>query len=132
MRPAFETFEQFWPYYVARHARPATRWLHLGGFAAGLAAAGLCLRRRRPLASVAVLPAIRYAAAAAAHRLVEHNEVFAPSLAPDQRLWFVRADARMWTMMLAGRDAELQLLADRWLAEHSVADTPSEFAAPGR
>jgi hypothetical protein len=116
MQPAFETFEQFWPYYVARHARPATRWLHLGGFAAGLVVAGLSLRRRKSPASVAVLPAIRYSAAIAAHRFVERNEVFAPALSLDQKLWYVRADARMWTMMLTGRDAELQLLADRWLA----------------
>ncbi|SHM99280.1 Mpo1-like protein [Cryptosporangium aurantiacum] len=121
MAPRFDTFEQFWPYYVARHADAITRWGHLGGFGAGLLAAGIALRRRRSLVSIALLPAIRYAAAAATHRLVEHNTVFTPprELSLDQQLWFVRADARMWTMMLSGRDAELQLLADRWNAEHA-------------
>jgi hypothetical protein len=127
--PSFETFEQFWPFYVARHSSPATRWLHLGGFAAGLVVAGAGLRKRRSLPSVVLLPAIQYAAAAASHRFVEHNEVFSPGTPPalEARLWHVRADARMWTMMLTGRDAELQLLADRWIAENG-----SDFPAGRR
>lgn len=127
--PTFETFEQFWPFYVARHANRTSRWLHLGGFAAGLLVSAGYLRKRRSVAAVALLPAIRYSAAAVAHRFVERNEMFTPSLTLDQKLWYVWADARMWTMMLAGGDAELQLLADRWIAEHGGAVLPRNMSA---
>ena len=29
--PVFDTFEQFWPYYVKEHAKPLTRLLHFIG-----------------------------------------------------------------------------------------------------
>ena len=33
----YKSFSEFWPFYVAEHSRPATRWLHLIGTTAGIA-----------------------------------------------------------------------------------------------
>jgi hypothetical protein len=30
-KEAPETFEEYWPYYLASHRRPVTRWMHFGG-----------------------------------------------------------------------------------------------------
>ncbi|MFI1532533.1 Mpo1-like protein [Streptomyces griseus] len=58
----FETYEEFWPYYVAMHSRAATRWVHLTGTLTGLAisAYGLARGRKRYLAA---LPLIGYGTA---------------------------------------------------------------------
>ncbi len=58
----FDTYEEFWPYYVAMHSRAATRWVHLTGTLTGLAltAYGLARGRKRYLAA---LPLIGYGTA---------------------------------------------------------------------
>lgn len=37
----FKTFEEFWPFYVMEHSKPATRWFHFAGTAAGAAIAAV-------------------------------------------------------------------------------------------
>ncbi|MFE4645964.1 Mpo1-like protein, partial [Streptomyces sp. NPDC056730] len=55
----FDSYEEFWPYYVAMHSKAATRWLHLTGTLTGLAvsAYGLARGRKRYMAA---LPLIGY------------------------------------------------------------------------
>ncbi|NEE51671.1 DUF962 domain-containing protein, partial [Streptomyces sp. SID8455] len=58
----FDSYEEFWPYYVAMHSRAATRWVHLTGTLTGLTIAvyGLARGRKRYLAA---LPLIGYGTA---------------------------------------------------------------------
>uniref|UniRef100_A0AAU2W2H3 DUF962 domain-containing protein n=1 Tax=Streptomyces sp. NBC_00008 TaxID=2903610 RepID=A0AAU2W2H3_9ACTN len=58
----FDSYEEFWPYYVAMHSRAATRWVHLTGTLTGLAitAYGLARGRKR---YAAALPLIGYGTA---------------------------------------------------------------------
>ncbi|WP_078535399.1 DUF962 domain-containing protein, partial [Streptomyces pristinaespiralis] len=68
----FESYEEFWPYYVAMHSRAATRWVHLTGTLTGLAVSvyGLARGRKR---YAAALPLIGYGTAWPAHFLIEGN-----------------------------------------------------------
>ncbi|MCX4774034.1 DUF962 domain-containing protein [Streptomyces sp. NBC_01285] len=58
----FDSYEEFWPYYVAMHSRAATRWVHLTGTLTGLAITtyGLARGRKR---YAAALPLIGYGTA---------------------------------------------------------------------
>ncbi|GGO96899.1 DUF962 domain-containing protein [Wenjunlia tyrosinilytica] len=109
----FESFEEFWPYYVAMHSKAATRWVHLTGTLTGLtvSAYGLVKRRRRLMLG---LPVIGYGTAWPAHFWIEGNN---PATF-GHPLWSLRGDAKMITTMLAGRDHELAETAAKWLAEH--------------
>ncbi|MEV0604588.1 DUF962 domain-containing protein [Streptomyces sp. NPDC050315] len=110
----FATYEDFWPYYVAMHSSAATRWVHLTGTLTGLAvsAYGLIRRRRKLLLG---LPLIGYGTAWPAHFLIEGNN---PATF-GHPAWSLRGDAQMIRMMLAGRDAELDEIARKWLAENA-------------
>ncbi len=110
----FDSFEEFWPYYVAMHSKAATRWVHLAGTLTGLAvsAYGVARGRRRYLAA---LPLIGYGTAWPAHFLIEKNN---PATFGHPG-WSLRGDVKMITTMLAGRDAELAETAAKWLAENA-------------
>ncbi|MGP3953057.1 Mpo1-like protein [Streptomyces sp. 7N604] len=112
-QPTFDTYEDFWPYYVAMHSKAATRWVHLAGTLTGLAVStyGLLSGRRRYLLG---LPVIGYGTAWPAHFLIEKNN---PATF-GHPAWSLRGDAQMIRMMLAGRDHELAEIAAKWLAEN--------------
>jgi hypothetical protein len=61
-KQTFDSFEEFWPYYVAMHSKAATRWVHLGGTLTGLAVTGYGLARGRARYAAA-LPLIGYGTA---------------------------------------------------------------------
>ncbi|MEU0373664.1 DUF962 domain-containing protein [Streptomyces sp. NPDC006283] len=109
----FQSYEEFWPYYVAMHSRAATRWVHLTGTLTGLAvtAYGLARGRKR---YAAALPLIGYGTAWPAHFFIEGNN---PATF-GHPAWSLRGDVQMIRMMLAGRDAELAEIAAKWLAEN--------------
>ncbi|MEU5164392.1 DUF962 domain-containing protein [Streptomyces sp. NPDC020875] len=111
MDRTFDSYEEFWPYYVAMHSRAATRWVHLAGTLTGAAVAVYGLARGRPRWAAA-LPLIGYGAAWPAHFLIEGNN---PATF-GHPLWSLRGDARMIRTMLAGRDRELAGTAAAWLA----------------
>jgi hypothetical protein len=69
MYGTFESYEEFWPYYVAMHSRPATRWIHLAGTLAGatVSLVGLATGRRALLAG---LPALGYGTAWPSHWII--------------------------------------------------------------
>ncbi|MCI3226310.1 DUF962 domain-containing protein [Streptomyces sp. NP-1717] len=109
----YESYDEFWPYYVAMHSRAATRWVHLTGTLTGLAVSvyGLARGRKR---YAAALPLIGYGTAWPAHFFIEKNN----PASFGHPAWSLRGDAQMIRMMLAGRDAELAEIAAKWLAEN--------------
>ena len=108
----FDTYEDFWPYYVAMHSKAATRWVHLTGTLTGLAVSAYGLARGRARYAAA-LPLIGYGTAWPAHLLIEGNN----PASFGHPAWSLRGDARMIALMLAGRDRELAAIAVKWWAE---------------
>jgi hypothetical protein len=92
------TFEEFWPFYLREHSRPATRALHLAGTTLSLLIAVSAIALQRPALLLAAL-VCGYAFAWAGHFFVEHNRP-ATFKYP---LWSFRADFRMWALALSGR-----------------------------
>lgn len=119
--PRFESFEEFWPFYVRQHARKATRVLHFVGTTGAVACvAGAALLRKPWLLLVA--PVVGYGPAWASHFFVEKNRP-ATFTYP---AWSLRADFVMWTKMMRGEmDAEVA----RILGEEHVSRT-EEPSAP--
>jgi len=96
-RPA--SYEEFWPFYVSQHMKPATRALHVLGIVWGLGfvGAGLLLA---PFWILLSAPA-SYFLAWIGHFFVEKNRP-ATFTYP---LWSIRGDLRMCRLILLGRMA---------------------------
>jgi hypothetical protein len=114
----FETFEEFWPFYVREHSQRLNRMLHFVGTGGALGTLAMAaLRRKSSLALLA--PVIGYGAAWVGHFLVERNT---PATFKHP-LWSLRADLVMFSKMVAGTmDAEV---------ERAFADDDDEAAARG-
>jgi hypothetical protein len=97
MPPRFETYEDFWPYYVSEHAKPVTRALHFAGTSCALASLVLGLVVS-PWWFAAALP-LGYAFAWVGHFFVERNRP-ATFTYP---LWSLRGDFRMFRLILLGK-----------------------------
>ena len=96
--PRYQSFAEFWPFYVAEHSRPATRWLHLIGTTAGIASLiYLIAIGRWYLFPLAFIPG--YGFAWLAHFLIEKNKP-ATFKYP---LWSFMGDYKMIALMLTGR-----------------------------
>lgn len=104
-----KTLEEFWPFYISQHMKPATRRLHFAGTTIGLlclAAAGLS-RDARWLPPGLILS---YGLAWIGHFFIEKNR---PATFQYPVLSF-RADFRMYALMWrGGMEAEIERLNDR-------------------
>ena len=101
MAQEMKSFEEFWPFYVAEHSKPATRALHFAGTMSAFAcAATLALKGKWKWLPIALLPG--YTAAWVGHFLVEKNRP-ATFKYP---LWSFLADQKMFGLMLAGKMEE--------------------------
>ena len=104
MTSTFQTFDEFWPFYVREHANKQNRQLHFVGttLALGLVAGGLLTKRRWMLLAA---PVAGYGFAWVGHFLVEGNR---PATFKHP-LWSLRGDFKMWSMMVRGEmDAEVE------------------------
>jgi hypothetical protein len=121
----FDSYQEFFPYYVAMHSKPLTRRVHAAGSVSGLVLAlgGLLTGRRRLLAA---LPVLGYGTAWPSHWLIEGNN----PASFGHPLWSLRGDAQMIAMIFGGRDRELSLIARDWLAEHPEHRTASNWTQP--
>jgi hypothetical protein len=102
----FQSFDEFWPFYLSEHSQPATRWMHFFGssVALGLGVSGFVT------GSWVMFPAAvvsGYAFAWVSHFFIEKNR---PATFKYPLRSFV-ADWKMWFMMATGRlNAELKRL----------------------
>lgn len=114
----FQTFEEFWPYYVGEHKEKTTRLLHFAGTTAAMGCvAGAVLLRRRWL--LAVAPIVGYGPAWIGHFFFEKNKPATFS----HPVWSLRADLVMWWKTLRG---EMQAEVDRVVAsEQKREDVPA-------
>jgi len=103
----YQSFGEFWPFYLSEHRRAATRWLHLIGTTAGIALlVYLIASGRWWLFLLALVPG--YGCAWLAHFLIEKNKP-ATFKYP---LWSFMGDYKMIALMLTGRiSAEVKKVA---------------------
>lgn len=95
------SFEDFWPRYLAEHAAPATRAIHVAGTWLALAVLLLALLAG-PWWMLLLVPLIGYGAAWGSHALVERNR---PATFTHP-LWSLRGDLRMAWLVARGRLGE--------------------------
>jgi len=101
----YNSFSEFWPFYVTEHSKPATRLLHLAGTLAGLGCIIWFLASGRWwLFPLGLIPG--YGGAWIGHFFIEKNK---PATF-EYPLWSFIGDYKMVAMMLAGRmDKEVKL-----------------------
>ncbi|HET7737731.1 MAG TPA: DUF962 domain-containing protein [Tepidiformaceae bacterium] len=95
--PRIRSFEEFWPYYVRQHSRPATRLLHAVGSVLAVVLFGVAFAVN--LWILVAVPLVGYAFAWYAHFFVEHNR---PATF-GHPFYSLAADYRMLFLMMAGR-----------------------------
>ena len=97
MARRFESYDEFWPSYVAEHSDPTCRAMHFVGTSAALAAlaAGIIVSRWWLVAA----PVAGYVFAWVGHFVFEKNR---PATF-HYPLWSLRADFRMYRYMWLGR-----------------------------
>lgn len=97
-RPRIQSFEEFWPFYLGEHRKPATRTLHFIGSTIALfvVAAGIATGQYS-LIALGLLPG--YGFAWFSHFFVEKNKPASFSYP----LWSFIADWKMWAFILTGR-----------------------------
>ena len=97
----FDSFQSFWPHYVAEHSKPLTRLLHLLGTTAGLALVVYFIASGRWwLFFLGLIPG--YGAAWVGHFFIEKNK---PATF-QHPLWSFMGDYKMIWLMLTGRMGE--------------------------
>ena len=103
--PRFETFEAFWPYYLAQHSHPLNRLLHIIGTTLALALL-VALGAVGAWAWMGLAAVVGYGMAWVGHFCVEKNR---PATF-GHVLYSLRGDGRMWLLAWTGRlGKELEL-----------------------
>jgi hypothetical protein len=104
MDKRFESFDEFWPFYVREHKKKLTRQLHFVGTSAALACLAGGLIARKPLLLLAA-PIAGYGPAWFSHFFIEKNR---PATFTYPK-WSLIADFVMWGKMIAGTmDTEVE------------------------
>ena len=104
----YQSFSEFWPFYVREHSRAGTRLLHLIGIATGLTTMIYFIATGRwYLFLLGLIPG--YASAWLGHLLIEHNK---PATF-EYPLWSFMGDYKMVALMLTGRIGDELRKAER-------------------
>jgi hypothetical protein len=121
-RPSFDSYREFFPYYISMHSKQLTRRLHLVGTVTGavIALVGLVSGHRKLLAA---LPVAGYGVAWPTHWFIEGNN----PASFGHPLWSLRGDLAMIGYLLRGRDQELTIMARDWLEAHPESRTPTNW-----
>lgn len=98
MEKKYQTFAEFWPFYLREHSKPKTRALHYVGTSLVVLLAIAIVATQNWVLFIA-LPLAGYFFAWIAHFMVEKNRP-ATFTYP---LWSLIADFKMWWMWLTGR-----------------------------
>ena len=97
-QPRYNSFTEFWPYYLAEHSKPGTRLLHLVGTSIALVTVIVfILIGKWWLFPLALIPG--YGSAWIGHFFIEKNK---PATF-QYPLWSFMGDYKMIFMMLTGR-----------------------------
>lgn len=96
--PHFESFEEFWPYYLNEHSDPLNRALHFVGTSAALGCVAASAITMNPLL-LAAAPVMGYGPAWVGHFIIEKNR---PATFKHP-LWSLRGDFRMFRLMATGQ-----------------------------
>jgi hypothetical protein len=94
----FRSFDEFWPFYLQQHARPATRVVHVAGtwMAMVVLALGVTLG---PWWLALLAPVIGYGCAWISHMFIERNRPATFSYPA----WSLRGDLRLALLGATGR-----------------------------
>lgn len=123
----FESFEDFWPFYVREHSKKLTRQLHFLGTTAALGClAGGLLTRHRWLLLMA--PVAGYGPAWFSHFFIEKNK---PATF-QHPAWSLKADLVMFAKMIEGTmDAEVERVMTEPVAFTGDAEIRPNMATDG-
>ena len=100
----YQSFEEFWPFYVREHSNKTNRRLHFVGttLAMGCVATGILTGR---LSALLAAPVAGYGFAWVGHFMIEGNR---PATFTYPK-WSLMGDFKMWTLMATGKmDAEVE------------------------
>ena len=106
MNGQISTFEEFWPFYLGEHSKPATRMFHFVGTTLALIDIALAIVLLDPMLLIAA-PIAAYGFAWVSHFFIEKNRP-ATFTYP---WWSLKGDIRMYGLIATGRiGAELARL----------------------
>ena len=94
----FQSFQDFWPFYLGEHSNVVNRWLHFVGTTIVMVLFAAILVSGQYVLLVA-LPICGYGFAWVGHFLIEHNR---PATFKHP-LWSLIGDFKMWWLMITGR-----------------------------
>jgi hypothetical protein len=113
MSKPYQSFEEFWPFYLSQHSNDICRRLHVVGTLLGLVWLGLCLYRQT-YTLVPLAPLIGYGFAWTGHFGFEKNK---PATFKYPR-WSFIADFKMMFLFFSGG-------LERELVRHGIKGAPS-------
>lgn len=94
----FQSFNDFWPFYLGEHRSPLSRKLHVAGTTAAVATLGVAIATRNWKLGLAA-PLMGYGPAWVGHYIIEKNR---PATFKHP-LWSLIGDFKMASLMLTGQ-----------------------------
>jgi hypothetical protein len=98
MAGGFETFDDFWPYYLEAHRHPVNRALHYAGTTAAIGSVVAALVTLNPW-WLLMTPLVGYGPAWIGHVFFEKNR----PATWEHPLWSLRGDCKMYVLAWRGK-----------------------------